>query len=235
MHLSNALKLVILLFLTDHLLVVVQGWTTPPSTRGRTYNAYRPGSCAFVLQQLAKTTTCRHGILDDYNASPGASATDDGDTNNNDDDDAFEELFNNLVFSAGDPRRDIADQWEMCSDPDFLQWLTTKKESSDDEEEELALQDLLDMIEEVTITTTAAISEEEEQAAAEPQIKESVAVASASEPTKMSAADVLKRANDIMSGSSEGEGGPSDFMTDAKAERGLGGFNTGGSMRVGGG
>jgi hypothetical protein len=130
---------------------------------------------------------------------------------------------------------------EACSDPGFLQWLKWNMEESEDDEERQALQDLLEMIDEIVTEEAEAeqqpVDNENQQEPlqdkGEPGTPETTTI------TRMSASDILKKANAIdhavmVAEASEDEQ-PMDFMRDAKAERGLAGFNNKGQMRVGGG
>ncbi|CAB9527254.1 expressed unknown protein [Seminavis robusta] len=186
------------------------------------------------------------GILDEIN-NGGASSS-------SEDDEQFDSLFNDLIFCTGDTKAVIADRLESCSDPDFLQWLEWNMEESEDDEEAQALQDLLEMIDQVATETQANNNNQqaeqerrqEEQAKKQQEMESQQAsdttdndTGSASATSSMSAADLLKKANAIdqavMIAEASDDEKPNDFMRDAKAERGLGGFNNKGRMRVGGG
>ena len=222
----------------------VLGWIQP-SSLGRSKGLQQQQHPAFQYCGRQRPTRL-FGILDDFSPAEDAPETDSTDDSNNNS--AFDDLLNDLVFSSGDPHTDIAERWEECSDPAFGEWLTSQKNASNDKEEREALQELLGMIQEV-----ASMKLEQAETSAAHQKQQSTSEATEQEdsdttstPTNtisdqnLSAADLLKKANAIdhavmTSAGAEDPDRPSDFMTDAKAERGLGGFNNSGRMRVGGG
>jgi hypothetical protein len=145
-----------------------------------------------------------HGILDEiqgdsYNLLSSQQETD---VPMND---AYEVFLGDLVFSTNDPRIDIMNNFDLASDPKFLDWLTQKIEKSRDPDERLALRDLFDMIEDV-VTKVKVNKLAEERAAAEAEQSEmerqQQADAQAQTGVKMSQAEILKKAAAIDAASS---------------------------------
>ena len=136
------------------------------------------------------------GILDEVN-SDSFNLMNAGDETEVQMNEAYEVFLAEMVFSTNDPRVDIMNKIDLCSDPDFLEWLTNKQASSNDPEERLALKDLLDMIQD--ITTRIQVNQLAEERAAAEQAKAEAervaeAEAAAEEGRKMTNADILKKA-----------------------------------------
>eukprot|EP00584_Thalassiosira_punctigera_P004150 CAMPEP_0172527812 /NCGR_PEP_ID=MMETSP1067-20121228/2383_1 /TAXON_ID=265564 ORGANISM="Thalassiosira punctigera, Strain Tpunct2005C2" /NCGR_SAMPLE_ID=MMETSP1067 /ASSEMBLY_ACC=CAM_ASM_000444 /LENGTH=542 /DNA_ID=CAMNT_0013311619 /DNA_START=76 /DNA_END=1704 /DNA_ORIENTATION=- len=143
----------------------------------------------------------RMGIMDEVNSD----AFDLSSLLKNDDDElasdemekAYEMFLGQLVFSTNDPRIDIMDNYELCADPKWLEWLERKILSTRDVEEKMALGDLRDMI--VDVKKRVELSQQaEERAAAEAEDAEKIRIASAEAEMEagraLSGTDVLKRA-----------------------------------------
>jgi hypothetical protein len=202
---------------------------------------------------FAKTTPSSRGLL------PLFGLLDDmmnEKTNNSDDDVAagtvasaeykeYEEFFQNLIFSAGDIRNEIADQMDACTKPEFLQYLTTTMESSDDDEERQGYQDLLNMIDEVQNTKAEEDTKEQEVVEAKrarlQKLEEEAAAASAefAANNNLSDSELVKRANAIDQAFTQAELSddekPSDFISDCREVVNLSrSFNNNGKMSVGG-
>jgi len=141
------------------------------------------------------------GIMDEVNSD----AFDLSSLLKNDDDElasdemekAYEMFLGQLVFSTNDPRIDIMDNYELCADPKWLEWLERKILSTRDVEEKMALGDLRDMI--VDVKKRVELSQQaEERAAAEAEDAEKIRIASAEAEMEagraLSGTDVLKRA-----------------------------------------
>ncbi|KAL7525641.1 hypothetical protein ACHAWF_001446, partial [Thalassiosira exigua] len=110
---------------------------------------------------------------------------------------AYEMFLGQLVFSSNDPRIDIMDNYDLCSDPTWLTWLDRKISSTRDVEEKMALRDLSDMI--VDVKKRVELSRAaEERAAKEEEEAEGDRVAAAEkameEGRAMTGTDVLKKA-----------------------------------------
>lgn len=197
-----------------------------------------------IASSLSTSSLQRYGILDDYNAENTEETTIEIPTSGSDDDNnssVYEEIFEKIVFSTSDVKQDIQDQWDICSQPGFNEWLVTQKDNTNDLEEKDAYQDLLTIIQEISDNQKKQQIEKENEIVDQVStpVDEEETGTSGSKATS-SAADVLKQANAIdqaimTAAKDEYDDRPSDFMSDAKAERGLGGFNKQGRMRVGGG
>lgn len=114
--------------------------------------------------------------------------------------DAYEVFLGDLVFSTNDPRVDIMNNFELASDPAFIEWLNNKITNSNDPDERLALRDLADMIDDVKtkIEVNRIAEERASKEADEAEAKRmQEAEAQAEEGRKMTNADVLKKATAI--------------------------------------
>lgn len=188
-----------------------------------------------------------HGILDDYEDELATTAADDDDRGDNDDDNHQQEaaasygrLLDDLIFGTNAPVL-IADKLEECTEAGFQQFLQDSQTNAEDPEEAQAYQDLAIMIQDVgedlhakQLAAQAALQERLQQI-------EQEAAAAATDGSKTTKEDVMKQAaavdQAIMTASAEAaeDEQPDNFMRDAKAVRGLAGFNNRGNMRVGGG
>mmetsp|Transcript_21482 Transcript_21482/g.35565 ORF Transcript_21482/g.35565 Transcript_21482/m.35565 type:complete len:243 (-) Transcript_21482:68-796(-) len=219
-------------------------WTSLPSKGRRVGGAFAFGNtCTKCSTFLYRYPVLLHGILDDITASSLEDNDSEIDSSNGNNNQAYERLFEDLVFSTSDSRTVVAEQLEACTDACFVQYLETLQESSTDEEERQALRGLLDVINDVKTTSDAAaaaklLATEEQQQEKARRLEEQQAKLRADAPTRMSNADVLKKANKIdeaiVTVAASDDDLPDDFMRDAKAEVGLAGFNNKGQMRVGG-
>jgi hypothetical protein len=212
-------------------------------------------TCATTTTTTTTTTPSTvpplFGILDDMMSENNKDDDSDGvdfGAVASEEDEAYEEFFQNLIFSAGGLRNEIANQLEACTQPEFLQYLSTTLESSDDAEERQGLQELLDMINEVQRTIANEEGKAQELAdakrARQEQLENTAAAAASSDNdaannSKLSDAEVVKRANAIDQAFTQAELSddekPSDFISDCREVVNLSrGFNDRGKMRVGG-
>jgi len=110
---------------------------------------------------------------------------------------AYEMFLGQLVFSANDPRIDIMDNYDLCSDPLWITWLERKIGMTTDVEEKMALKDLSEMILDVKKRVELSRAAEE-RAGAEADDAERDRVARAEEEMErgraLSGTDLLKRA-----------------------------------------
>lgn len=142
------------------------------------------------------------GILDeingdDFNLLGGSSGDDTSDADMNA---AYETFLAQLVFSANDPRMDIVDNIDLCSDPVWLQWLQNKIDTSTDVEEKMALRDLNEMILDIVKRIELSKAQEEREAQAKEDTEKArlaTAEAEAEEGRKMSDSDVLRKASSV--------------------------------------
>lgn len=142
------------------------------------------------------------GILDeingdDFNLLGGSSGDDTSDADMNA---AYETFLAQLVFSANDPRMDIVDNIDLCSDPVWLQWLQNKIDTSTDVEEKMALRDLNEMILDIVKRIELSKAQEEREAQAKEDAEKArlaTAEAEAEEGRKMSDSDVLRKASSV--------------------------------------
>lgn len=145
-----------------------------------------------------------YGIMDEVNSGAfnlsellkGDGSSDD-ELSSSEMEKAYEMFLGQLVFSTNDPRIDIMDNYELCSDPQWLTWLERKINSTRDVEEKMALRDLRDMI--VDVKKRVELSQAaEERLAQEAEEAERNRIASAEAEMEkgraMSGTDVLKRA-----------------------------------------
>lgn len=142
------------------------------------------------------------GILDEVNSDSfnllGGDKDDRG--SQSEIDRAYETFLAQLVFSANDPRLDIVDDIDLCSDPAWLAWLDNKINTTTDVEEKMALRDLnemiLDIVKRMELSKVAEEREAKEKAEAE-AARLAEAEARAEEGRKMSDADVLRKARSV--------------------------------------
>jgi hypothetical protein len=142
------------------------------------------------------------GILDEVNSDSfnllGGDKDDRG--SQSEIDRAYETFLAQLVFSANDPRLDIVDNIDLCSDPAWLAWLDNKINTTTDVEEKMALRDLnemiLDIVKRMELSKVAEEREAKEKAEAE-AARLAEAEARAEEGRKMSDADVLRKARSV--------------------------------------
>lgn len=127
----------------------------------------------------------------------GLLGQDDDSPSGDDMDKAYEMFLGQLVFSSNDPRIDILDNYDLCSDPVWLTWLENKIGNCRDVEEKMALKDLSDMIFDVKkrIDLSKAAEEREAKEKEENEKKRiSAAEAEMEEGRTMSGTDILRRA-----------------------------------------
>ena len=110
---------------------------------------------------------------------------------------AYEMFLGQLVFSANDPRIDIMENYDLCVDPKWMNWLAQKIDNCRDVEEKMALKDLSDMI--VDVKKRVELSKAaEEREAKEADDKERSRIAEAEAEMEkgkaMSGADLLRKA-----------------------------------------
>jgi hypothetical protein len=170
------------------------------------FSVSRAGRVPFVASKNGRFTsrTVLAGILDEINSDAydlmGSSETK-IDMNN-----AFETFLGELVFSTNDPRIDIMNKYDLAADPVFIEWLEKKVANSKDPEERIALRDLLEMI--VDIKTRVEVSRlAEERLAREAEEAEQARIedaeVNAEAGRNMSTAEILKRATQIQTASSD--------------------------------
>jgi hypothetical protein len=215
--------------------------TAAVSKKGTQLHAFgsTPTRTAFVhphLEVSNKKKTLLYGILDDISAE-SSSVEDDQEKSDNQ---AYEQLFEDLVFSTRDSKTVIAEQLEACTDTGFVQYLENMETESGDDDERQALRELLGAIDDVVKTSAieaaaAALAKEEQKEAKRQKLADE---ANTAPKPKMTNAEVLKRANAIdeavVSAEVSEDELPPDFIRDAKKEVGLAGFNNKGQLRVGG-
>jgi len=151
----------------------------------------------------ARASTPLYGILDeingdDFNLLGDSSASDEPSTSEMDQ--AYETFLANLVFSANDPRLDIIDNIDLCSDPVWLKWLDDKINNSTDVEEKMALRDLNEMILDIVKRIEISKVQEEREAKDKEKAEEdrlAKAEADAEDGKSMSDADVLRKAGSV--------------------------------------
>ncbi|KAL7436674.1 hypothetical protein ACHAXH_009343 [Discostella pseudostelligera] len=110
---------------------------------------------------------------------------------------AYEMFLGQLVFSSNDPRIDIMDNYELCSDPQWLTWLDRKINNTRDVEEKVALRDLRDMIIDIKKRVELSQAAEErlaQEAEEDEQNRIAAAEAEMEKGRAMSGTDVLKKA-----------------------------------------
>jgi|AntRauTorckE5430_2_1112549.scaffolds.fasta_scaffold11869_1 hypothetical protein len=148
-------------------------------------------------------TTPLFGILDEINGDSfdllGGGKNDSG---GGDDamDKAYETFLGQLVFSANDPRLDIIDNIELCSDPVWLNWLQKKVDTTTDVEEKMALRDLKAMIDDIVkrMELSKATEEREAKEKEEAEVARlATAETESDEGRKMSDTDVLRKASSV--------------------------------------
>lgn len=159
---------------------------------------------------LQKPTTQLFGILDEVNSGAfdllGSSRSKEDDSEMQK---AYEMFLAELVFSTNDPRVDVMNNFELASDPEFLDWLENQKiGKSHDPEERMALKDLLEII--VDVKTRVEVNKlAEERTSKEAREAEEARIAAAEDVAEqgrqMSTADILKKATAIQTQTSEAE------------------------------
>ncbi len=159
------------------------------------------GSRNVAFSQKARVSPI-YGILDEINSDDfnllGNSA-DDG-PNDSEIDKAYETFLAQLVFSANDPRLDIIDNIDLCSDPAWLGWLSNKINTTTDVEEKMALGDLKDMIDDIVKRMELSKAQQEREAAAKDEAEKArleAAETDAEEGRNMSNTDVLRKASAV--------------------------------------
>lgn len=166
----------------------------------------------FVAQKNGRFTVCSKrtvlsGILDEINSDAYDLMSSSGETKV-DMSNAYETLLAELVFSTNDPRIDIMNKYDLATDQVFIDWLDNKIEHSKDPEERIALRDLLEMI--VDIKTRVEVSQlTEERLAREAEEAERVRIedaeGNAEAGRNMSTAEILKKATQIQTATSDEE------------------------------
>lgn len=206
------------------------------SKQGSSWTIGASGCLGFVREP----PTVLYGFLDEV----GDGQTSDGSSNDslvptND----YEKLFEDIVFYTGDSLRLIKDRLDDFADPGFLEWLRATQAKCEDAEEFEAIKELRTTIDDAVkakedAETIKQMLEMKREQEAKKRLEEAQQVETSTDSEKMSAADVLKKANEIekavVNAEASEDGLPDDFMRDAKAVCGLAGFNNKGQMRVGG-
>ena len=155
---------------------------------------------------------------------------------------SYQRLFDALIF-GNNVKALITDKLEESTDAGFQQFLKESQANAEDPEEAQAYQDLIVLINNVQeeLHTKQLVA----QAALQERLKEieeeAAVAAAATNRNRSTNADVMKQVaavdQAIITASAEAteDEKPDNFMRDAKAVRGLSGFNNKGNMRVGGG
>mmetsp|Transcript_1387 Transcript_1387/g.2079 ORF Transcript_1387/g.2079 Transcript_1387/m.2079 type:complete len:539 (+) Transcript_1387:230-1846(+) len=160
-------------------------------------------------QSTTTTTTSLFGILDEVASGAyelgGKGTTDGADANqgkatNVDMNNSFEMFLAELVFSTNNPRIDIANNLEKCTDPEWLTWLDNKIDTSTDPEERSALRDLYAMIEDIVKRMEVSQMAEERKRTEEEKeqaVQQELAAKAAEEGKSLSDTDLLMKAQAI--------------------------------------
>lgn len=157
-------------------------------------------SLAISRVALSRRSVKVFGILDEINSDSFNLLGDNTDEDKPDLDNAYEAFLAQLVFSANDPRLDIIDNIDLCSDPVWLNWLDNKITTTTDVEEKLALRDLYEMIRDIIKRIELSKQQEEREAKINAEAEaEAQRLASQSEKDgrSMSNADVLRKASAV--------------------------------------
>lgn len=145
---------------------------------------------------FCKRSVQLYGILDEINSDSYNLL---GNTVENDEPDmdkAYEAFLAQLVFSANDPRLDIIDNIELCSDPVWLNWLNKKISTTTDVEEKMALRDLYDMIKDIVKRIELSKQQEERETKAKAEAEAArLSELQQEDGRAMSNADVLRKAS----------------------------------------
>eukprot|EP00978_Attheya_sp_CCMP212_P026656 scaffold88174_cov57-Attheya_sp.AAC.3 len=165
-----------------------------------------PEACAFTaVPSVAFSSRSSgrplFGILDEVNSDAfdlfkGGLGGDDGGVSK-EMEAAYEAFLAELVFSPNDPKMDIIENFERCSDDEWLGWLDTKVNSSVDPEERMALRQLWELINQVKkqVELSEMTKQREAREAEEAEAKRmAVAEAEAAAGQSMSNTDVLRKA-----------------------------------------
>lgn len=138
------------------------------------------------------------GILDEINSESFNLLGDNTDKDQPDLDKAYESFLAQLVFSANDPRLDIIDNIDLCSDPVWLSWLDNKINTTTDVEEKLALRDLYEMINDIVKRIELSKQQEEREAKAKAEAEaQRLMDQSENDGRSMTNADVLRKASAV--------------------------------------
>lgn len=167
------------------------------------YHSFPVKPCA---AKRTTTTTVVFGLMDEINSGAYDLSSAGNSESKASISSAYETFLADLVFSTNDPRMDIMNRFELASDPAFMEWLDKKINSSKDPEERIGLRDLYEMI--VDIKTRVEVSQlAEERQAREADEAERARIADAETNAEagrnMSTADVMKRALQIQTASSD--------------------------------
>jgi len=113
---------------------------------------------------------------------------------------AYEIFLGELVFSTNDPRLDIVENYELATDPAFIEWMEQKAEKSTDPDERLALKDLVGMIKDVTRKQELSQIREEREAQEAAVVEEQRIIDAevvAAEGRQLTNVDLLRKAQKI--------------------------------------
>mmetsp|Transcript_17470 Transcript_17470/g.26723 ORF Transcript_17470/g.26723 Transcript_17470/m.26723 type:complete len:523 (-) Transcript_17470:40-1608(-) len=141
-------------------------------------------------------------IMDEVNSDAFdlTKSSSSGDAQSSDMAQFYENLLAELVFSSNDPRVDIANNFDTCTDEAWLAWLERKIENSRDPEERTALRDLCDTALDIKKKVELSKLAEErmkKEAEEEAQRQAEEADLAAQEGRSMSGADILRKASTI--------------------------------------
>ena len=150
----------------------------------------------------SRSISLLHGIMDEVNSgafdlSDLLKSDGDDELSSSEMEKAYEMFLGQLVFSSNDPRIDIMDNYELCSDPQWLTWLDRKINNTRDVEEKVALRDLRDMIIDIKKRVELSQAAEERLAQEAEEAEQNRIAAAEAEMEKgraMSGTDVLKKA-----------------------------------------
>jgi len=155
-----------------------------------------------VNNKKSRSISLLHGIMDEVNSgafdlSDLLKSDGDDELSSSEMEKAYEMFLGQLVFSSNDPRIDIMDNYELCSDPQWLTWLDRKINNTRDVEEKVALRDLRDMIIDIKKRVELSQAAEERLAQEAEEAEQNRIAAAEAEMEKgraMSGTDVLKKA-----------------------------------------
>ena len=199
------------------------------------YNHVQGFSIVSITRPNNAPSVVLYGLLDEV-MSEASSSSSSLSTSSASSEQQYEDLFHSLILST-DTRKNVSLKLNACSEPEFVQYLTSSKENSNDDEERQGLGELLELIQDVQ-KEQALQQEQQINAIKEKEKKRAEQDASAKLATKesfLSTADVLKEANNINTAVMDDDEKPSDFISDCREVANLsGGFSNQGRMSVGG-
>jgi hypothetical protein len=155
-------------------------------------------SCGASPVTFSRCSVKVFGILDEINSESFNLLGDITDKDEPGLDKAYESFLAQLVFSANDPRLDIIDNIDLCSDPVWLNWLDNKITTTTDIEEKVALRDLYEMISDIVKRIELSKQQEEREAKIKAEADaQRLAEEAENDGRSMSNADVLRKASAV--------------------------------------